>query len=647
MNRRHFRLIVAAAAAAAFAGTVALPAAQAGATGGTLTATPSTNLINGDTIQVALSAASAYEGQTVYFAECGPFPPGVTYSSVGADCGTPSGGTNVVSGAASGTVKAVDGLLDGGHGVTCDATDNGQCTVAAFANTALGPVKIASFPISFATAQTPSMTATPSTNLADGASVAVSVSNIPATAAPSLDIRQCHYTGDIGQVTYGSLSCRYLTTGAVSNHAYSTTVKVAYGPIAGSASIACNETATGQCLLAALDTVNQKVIAVAPISFEAPPVGMTVTPSTGLYDKQPVHVTLSGIPASSGQLSLAECNTTYAAANGGYPQDLPACRLGNGPFAVSVVNGSGSSSFTVGDGPSMDGTTTCDYATNGQCALVLLSFAADATGNYVYKVVESTPISFRTPVTGPPTLAAYPTSGLYLGAGGVVGVTAPKIPDGVDTVEVVECNNAALAKYTSVKDQWYAACSALTNYVTVAPGTNTIAPQKIRYTEGGVGNLASPPMCDNLHACSVGLFSIPTASGDAMAHLGNWIPISFRNPNFATPRLALSKRTGLVKGTRVKMTAINVPDLVRGVYFEECNTTDMRRLAGCYYLGMGGVRNNVAVLTKAIHVGQVGSNATTGKALYCNKKTNGQCVIIGVTYPTHKKFVQSPVIKFS
>src|SRR4051812_40531521 len=75
-----------------------------------------------------------------------------------------------------------------------------------------------------------SISVTPSTNLSDGDSVAVSVTGIPATASPQVYIEECN--GD-ASLTYAQVlanhSCLYLAGGGVSNQAYSTSAKVVYG----------------------------------------------------------------------------------------------------------------------------------------------------------------------------------------------------------------------------------------------------------------------------------------------------------------------------------------------------------------------------------------------------------------------------------
>ena len=645
MRRRRTRSFTVLAAAAAIAGSVALPASPASAVGEQLSATPSSNLLNGDTIQVALSAASAYNGQTVYFAECG-VPGPVTYSGETAYCGTfqPQGGVAVTNGAATGAVTAVTGAV--GNGASCTAANNGGCTVAAFAVGGGGPTRIASAPITFAAPQGTALSATPSTNLDDGDAVAVSLTGVP-NGVSTVDIRQCH--GDV-PFTYAQTSnCRYVLSGvAVTNHAYSGSMNVRYGPVfAGNTSgPRCDETASGHCVIAALDTTNQTVLAATAISFEAPPIGLTVTPDTGLKDNQAVTVTATGIPSSAGSLDLRECNTTYAASIGQatFSQTLAACGFDLGGLNDGFVDLSHPRTVTVDDGPSSDGKTACNYATNGQCALVVFGYGPNAAGQYGYNVVQSHPITFRPPVLGPPTIAATPTTGLHDGAEGTLSVAAGNIPDGVDGVSLVECRPEAIQQYTG--DWVYRACAQLTSFVVA---DNTFAPRKFRYHEGGTGGTGVKP-CDHTHPCGIALVATTEDGTDYV--LGNWIPISFRDPNFGTPKLTLSKTRGLQQGDNVTLTVTDVPDLIRATPILECNIKggyDRERCVGLKVkpgdLGTPIAHDNKVQGATTIKVGAVGIS-NSGKRVFCNAKTNGQCVLVAIAYPGYKYLVQSSVIKF-
>ena len=641
-RRRRTRAFVFAAAAAALAGTIALPATPAGAAGEQLSAAPATNVGNGDSVQVTLSGASAENGQTVYFAECG-VPGSVVFSGDAAYCGTfqPQGGVTVANGAAAGAVTAVYGAV--GSGASCTSANNGGCTVAAFVNGSSGPTKIASTPISFAAPQTTALSVTPSTNLDDGDAVAVSLTGIPSGVA-SVNILQCH--GEVPVTMAQTSSCKNLVYfGAVSNHAYSGSAHVIYGPIFGAADPSgprCDETANGHCAIAAVDSASSQVLGSTAISFEAPQTGMTVTPDTGLKDKQPVTVTNTGIPASAGdQLQLVECNTAYAAAHGGYGATRAGCDFnltGIGTFQRGTPV-----SVNVVDGPSADGAYACNHANNGDCALVILSYGVLPGGGYGYTEVMSHPITFRPPVLGLATIAATPTTGLYLGKVGTLSVKTT-VPDGVDNVDLVECRPAGIDSFTG--DWYYRACAQLK---TIKVVNNSFAPQTFKYAEGGIGGEGSKP-CDHTHPCEIGL-STPFNS-DKNVLLSNWIPISFRKANFGTPTIKLSKNTGLQGGDKINLSVTDVPDLVRALAIMECNVKggyDRERCVGLTVKPRGDVglfvSDNKSQGSAKIKEGLVG-NSISGKKVYCNAKTNGQCVLVAIMYPGYKYLVKSPVIKF-
>jgi hypothetical protein len=59
------------------------------------------------------------------------------------------------------------------------------------------------------------------------------------------------------------------------------------------------------------------------------------------------------------------------------------------------------------------------------------------------------------------------------------------------------------------------------------------------------------------------------------------------------------------------------------------------------------VHDNKTQGTTKIRAGAVGYDGKTGKRVYCNAKTNGQCVLVAVTYPNSKYRIKSPVIRFA
>jgi hypothetical protein len=617
------------AAAAALAGTIALPATQAIASGEQLSATPSTGLINGDSITVSLSSASAYDGKLAYFSECGP--PG-TGSSPGdtAYCDSVQPGVTISNGAATGSVPAVYGDF---AGTSCTEANNGTCTVAAFVDPGSSGelVKIASAPISFAAEQATTLSVTPSTGLDDGDQLTVNLANVP-NGPTTVNILECH--GDV-PVTFAQTynNCNTLVyDGAITNHAYSGSIRVAYGPIfaASPAGPICDETANGHCLIAAVDN-DDNVLGSTAISFEAPPVSMTVTPATGLKDQQSVTVTNSGIPSSAGQLQLRECNTVYAAAHG---YNSGCDQLGNVQRGAQNI-------VPVFDGPSGERTYACNYANNGDCALVILS--SGSSGGSALSEVASYPISFRPPVLGPATIAATPTTGLHDGAAGSMSVKT--VPDGVDEAALIECRPSAINGFSG--DWEYRACAELKRINVV---NNSFPRQAFNYHEGGVGGEGTLP-CDHSHPCEIGLSARISSTKDRL--LSNWVPISFRKANFGTPTMTLSKHKRLEKGDKIKLAVTDVPDLVRSLGIVECNLKggyDPERCVGLKVKPSGEtgpiVKNNKVHGATTIKVGAVGVGRN-GKKVYCNADTNGQCALVATAYPGYKYLLKSRVIKFA
>lgn len=623
MVRRPIRAVVLLlVAAVALLGGLVLPSAPAGATGTPqLAASPSTNLDNASVVHLTLTGADSYEGQTVYFAQC-------IEPTAAANCGafSPQAGLAVASGTATYDLKVFYGDLPGygANAPSCTEANNGTCDIVAFTSTA---ERIASTPISFEAPPTTTVDAEPNTGLQGGEQVSVTVSPIPNTAGSDIELEECN--------TAAPGECKFLADGTSANGSYSSTVTVTEGYLAAAPGGAkCDETTT--CVIEAWDHDNQQLLGSTPITFLSVPFAFTVTPSNGLKDGDTLAVSASGIPSEDTDLTVAECNMDTYEANAAQGA-LAGC-----DYVMSaelpVTNRSLSTRLSVVDGPSQDGTSQCSYATNGKRAIVLFNYQ----GGYV--LVTSQPITFRPPVLGPAQIAATPTSGLHAGSPGAVGLTGGAVPDGYDAVDLVECNIAGVKKYATAGQDWdYKACSVLDSLNVV---DNAFAAQKFAYEEGGVGNMANPLVCDHTHACEI--FLVGTAAdGNSYTWVSNPIAISFRPANFGTPRLTLSKSTGLKKGDKVKVTVTDVPDLVRALFFQECNVKGLSDGAGCYDTGDVVVRANTAHFTLRIHVGKVGAATRSGANVSCTAKTNGQCLIRALSYPGYKPLVKGPVIRFA
>jgi len=481
-----------------------------------------------------------------------------------------------------------------------------------------------------------SMTVTPSTNLSDGDSVAVSATGISGT--PRLSLFECNRDASM---TYAQISggyCKLLSQPAYSNGGFSTSVKVIYGSLYGDPTGGrCDETATGQCVIALTDDAGQTVLAATPVSFKPLSIAMTVTPDTGLKDGQQVTVTVdpSTVPASFRPLTVAQCNTAYMATHNGFGGG------GCGFASVYDFDPTKPVTLTIVDGKSLQSDDAiCGYANNGDCAIVLA-----ATNGYTPVVTH--PIKFRTPITGAAaTIVASPTTGLHGGTPGTVSLKSGAIADHMEVVYVAECRDEAVGAATGT-DWFWKACAIPAKAKVVG---NSMSPTAFNYIEGGVGGTGTKP-CDHTHACEIGLVG-KDLDGQYVL-LSNWIPISFRPANYGTPTLTLSKYRGLEGGDTVSFTATDVPDMVRALYMYECNVKggyDKNRCRMLYAKpgdhGAATVHDNPTKGTLKVKSGAVGST-NTGKKVYCNAKTNGQCVLVAVTYPYGKYRIKSGVIRFA
>lgn len=630
MNGRQHHVVVVLAATVALAGALAFPASHAAAAGSgpQLSADPSTSLDNGTSIQVSLSGADSYDGQHVGFAECNEATVQSHGGGLGPACTDFSLQATVASGSATGVVSAVYGQLpnDPDPSNVCTEANNGTCDVVAVAVVNGVPTKVAAAPIAFRAPQATTVSASPSTNLNDKDPVAVSVANIPNGAGPTVDIDECNADMVANDRDYFGGACQLLAEGTVLSNAYSTQVKVFDGT--SPSQVTCDES-TPHCVIAALDHNNQTVLATTSITFAPQTLQIAATPSTGLKDRQQVQVSATGIPSGEPSLYVLECNTAYAAAHQGF-QDFSACAYQE---SMQVSDHTLSTTLRIVDGPLSGGVSapTCAYADNGDCAIVLISEHYDTnTGTMQDDVMGSPiPISFRPPVTGPSTITASPATGLHAGSAVNLALASPQIPDGVDEVQILECNVADVPR-RGYND----ACTGTGNARQVID--NAIPQQKISIIEGLVGGAERPSHCDYTHACELGVFTDP-GGGAQPAPVSNLVRVSFRNPNIGTPVVAVSPHRGLKPKQTVRIALSKIPDLVRLVYLEECNVAVPKRQQQgheppCVYLKQSPVfiHGNAAQATVKVYAGLVGYKNTKhgGKKVFCNSHTNGQCVIM-------------------
>jgi hypothetical protein len=603
----------------------ALTAAPALAGTATVSASPSTNVHGGDTINATLSGADGH--QSVIFVECdqaatdshGGTPYCTVYSNGDA--------VPVTNGAASGSVTAVYGSLGTYQDAPSCTETNPNCVIAALDGS--NYQEIASTPISLAAGSaetsTPTVSATPSTGLTNNQAVSVDVSNISAGVS-TVDITECNTDAAASQGSYFEGACKLLAEGTAAGNAYSTSVNVIDGNLGGT--VRCDEnTPAGHCVIAALDHNGQTVIATTPISFETPQTGVTVTPDSGLKDGQTVAVNASGLPTEDPSFIVAECDTRYATSPSSYDEGLTGCTYGDDGY-VQASNGSFSTSVDVVDGaltydndgnPDTSG-PTCDYATNGNCAIVTLAPQPDPeTG---YDVVDSHPITFRPPVTGPATPAVSPTTGLHNGSTVTVSTPNKDVPDGIGGVLVKECNTSLYPTRGNALSCFGLGSETVTN--------NAVVPKALSVVEGTSYVSASKTVtCDYTNACEIGLFEEGYA-GDPDTLVSRFVPIAFRNPNIGKTTFTLSAQHDLKNNQKVTVSVTNIPDEVFFVYVEECDATDVKggfdRDSPCQGLTEDAlpVKNNAVTTTVKVYDG--GLFDKNNKEVYCDSASKDHCV---------------------
>jgi hypothetical protein len=97
-----------------------------------------------------------------------------------------------------------------------------------------------------------------------------------------------------------------------------------------------------------------------------------------------------------------------------------------------------------------------------------------------------------------------------------------------------------------------------------------------------------------------------------------------------------------------------VGEFGRALNIYECNVKGGYDSGRCHFVystpgdqGALIVHNNKTTGRTKIRAGAVGYDSDTGKKVYCNAHTNGQCVLVAVTYPNSTYRIKSPVIRFS
>jgi hypothetical protein len=266
----------------------------------TVTADPSTGLLDGQSISVT---ASGLKANTLY---------GIIECSTGAttikECDIDSGSFTIATTGSTGsfsvTATVMRTMTPEGSGTPIDCATADACVLAvAPAN---GKVAAAT-PISFADVAIilPTLSVDPSTGLLDGQTVTVSATDFPADA--SVALVECPSGTAVADF---EADCDASTvaideadgTGALSaNYQVTRVIQGAVGPI--------DCAGPSACVLAALNLNEPDQATSTPIAFQdipiVPPV-LTVTPSTALVDGQTVTISGKGFQPQQ-EYALSEC----------------------------------------------------------------------------------------------------------------------------------------------------------------------------------------------------------------------------------------------------------------------------------------------------------------------------------------------------
>jgi hypothetical protein len=296
----------------------------------------------------------------------------------------------------SAAVPARSTSFDGTRTIDCDTTPGG-CVVGVVTvqDTSATIVLAKAFePITFL----PSLTASPSRGLTDGATVTVEGTHAP---AGEWTLAQCTaaYVDDPTPTQTAAL-CGPAMPVTSDTEATLTADVIVHDPVAptGGASTPCGYTG---CVVV-LANPTTPLAAWLGISFG--PAAVTVEPSTGLFDGTTVTVSVRGAPAPA---SFAFCALPLATS-------LVDSQCGGNTPLESDDWGSGSTTATVAASLAVvnGGTIDCRVAA---CAVGLF----DADGN---TVAASTPLTFAPPTT----MTLEPTSGLLDGE--AMTVTGRNLP---------------------------------------------------------------------------------------------------------------------------------------------------------------------------------------------------------------------------
>ena len=282
---------------------------SAPATTPTLTASPSTGLLDGQSISVAGSGLAAKARDVV--AEC---LTGATDPLDSCDVGSSRPVKSNGSGSFSISFTAVRVIEPGEFGSSVDCATAGACILAVFDEDLS---LLADTPIGFAdvTIVPPTVSAVPSTGLLDGQKMKVTGANwspgahIALAECPAAVDEGCGYSVSTGPGHHG------ITVGTAGT--FSASFKASRFIDQENGPLDCAQPST--CVLEAFNVDDPDQTASTPITFAdvviVPPV-LTATPSADLVDGQNITVTGSGF-AHGDPIALTECKAG--------PADIGAC----------------------------------------------------------------------------------------------------------------------------------------------------------------------------------------------------------------------------------------------------------------------------------------------------------------------------------
>ncbi|MCB1259395.1 MAG: hypothetical protein KDB33_03205 [Acidimicrobiales bacterium] len=366
----------------------------------TLSATPSTNLIDGQSVQVTMTGLPA-NFTSAGIIQCVGVPASNTCDSSSLMWAAADGDGNASQ---SYTVSAM--LSTSAHGVVdCRTPPLGlDCVIAGGTGIDNLGVQVVTFDPVGPLRPPPTLVATPSTNLVNDQLVGVTGSGY--TVGTSVYVLQCD--------TATSTLCRGASIQPIvvaGDQSIAGSVQVRAQYVVGNTLVDC-QAAPGACELR-VPGVAPHLAGVAEISFDplAPPTPMptmTVTPDTGLVDLQTVSVTGASFPTTwtpspgSGvpPVMISQCLTAapYSCQTAGMAVPDP-----TGAFTVSIDVRAALYSY------SDDMIHDCRVAPN-TCRLVGTSYGD-------YDVAAFTPLAFdpSAPLAPPPSLVATPSTGLLDG----------------------------------------------------------------------------------------------------------------------------------------------------------------------------------------------------------------------------------------